>query len=427
MRIFRIDNWDGAPGGAQDYVREVTAELTARGHETRVIQLTDGAVAVPPPVGLQVPTTTRRGARFRQDVFLDRGYRDLLERELRDFHPDLISLHHFDARFATVARVLARQRVPIVMANHDAELVCPISTLVQPGNVVCDGGVRVRCLFTGCRVGWGGPYNLLQTRAFDAWLRDRIRAYLCPSRSLTTYLDSNGYRPAIHLPSFARIPPEVRAAAVPPPDPSTPPTVGYLGRLEWYKGVHDLLRALVPVRASVPDVRLDIAGAGPARGTLERLAASLGVSDRVTFRGPVSGPAKEAWFRAVHVVAVPSNMWENFPLVALEALTRGRPVVATQIGGIPDIVDDGASGVLVPIGNPPALAEALVRLLKDPPRAQAMGAAGRARTLARFTPEAHVARLLAVYDAVLAGRDLASRSEAADLVGAGPVDRSGAG
>lgn len=427
VRIFRIDNWDGAPGGAQEYVREVTAELAARGHVTRVIQVTDGAVAIPPPIGLQVSTSHRRGTRFRQDVFLDRGYRDLLEREIREFRPDLISLHHFDARFATIARVLAAQQVPIVMANHDAELVCPISTLVQPGNVVCDGGVRVRCLFTGCRVGWGGPYNLLQTRSFDGWLRERIRAYLCPSRSLTTYLDSNGYRPAIHLPSFARIPSEVRAAALPPPESATPPTIGYLGRLEWYKGVHDLLRAFVLVTASTPGARLDIAGDGPARGELERLSASLGLGDRVTFRGQVSGPAKEDWFRAIHVVAVPSNMWENFPLVALEALVRGRPVVATQIGGIPDIVDDGASGYLVPIGNPAALAEPLARLLQDPPRARAMGAVGRDRTLGRFTPEAHVARLLAVYDAVLAGRPLASRSEAADLVGAGPVDQSGAG
>ena len=425
VRIFRIDNWDGAPGGAQDYIREVTAELAARGHVTRIIQVTDGAAAIPPPDGLKVPTARGRSARFRADVFVDRTYQGLLEREIRDFAPDLISLHHFDARFATVARVLAAQRVPIVMANHDAELVCPISTLVQPGNVVCDGGVRVRCLFTGCRVGWGGPYNLLQTRSFDMWLRDRVRAYLCPSRSLTDYLDANGYRPAVHLPSFARIPDTVRVAALPWPASTEPPTIGYLGRLEWYKGVHDLLRAVALVRRAVPDVRLDIAGTGPSRAELESLAGSLGIGDRVTFRGQVSGPAKDDWFRAIHVVAVPSNMWENFPLVALEALTRGRPVVATRIGGIPDIVDDGTSGHLVPIGDPPAMADRLSALLQDPDGARRMGQAGRTRTLARFTPETHVARLLAVYDAVLAGRALPSRSAAADLVPTGPVDRSG--
>lgn len=406
MRILRIDSWDGVPGGAQEYVSEVTSELARRGHPSRVLQLTGERATLPPPVGMHIPVDADRLGRTGRDVIPDAALGATVRLAVKEFSPDLVSLHHFDARFATLASELSQLRIPLVFAAHDAELVCPISTLVRPGGIVCDGGVRFRCLFTGCHVGLGGPYNLWQTRVFDRRLRPKIRAYLCPSRSLRDYLDSNGYRPALHLPSFARIPEAVRTSPPPLPDDRAPPTVGYLGRLEWYKGVHDLIAAFASLRRRWPTARLDIAGDGPFRPSLERLARSLGVADGLVFRGRLDGVAKEEWFRGVHLLAAPSNMWENFPLVALEALVRGRPVVGTRIGGIPDIVDDGESGVLVPIERPDLLAEGIGRLLSQPDRLKAMGSVGRERVLARFTPERHLDRLLAVYEAVLQGRPI---------------------
>ncbi len=420
LRILRINSWDGSPGGAEEYIREVTDELGRRGHETRILQITASSGTLPPPLGRTLPRSAGRLARLGEDIVVRRETLDALGREMREFAPDLVSLHHFDARFASLARGLSNLEVPIVVAAHDAELVCPISTLVRPGGIVCDGGVRFRCLFTGCHVGLGGPYNLWQTRVFDAALRDRVAAYLCPSRSLTDYLHANGYRPALHLPSFARIPESVRAAPPPPAPPAGPPTVGYIGRLEWYKGLDDLLRAVAQLVPRLPTIRLDVAGDGPFEPRLRRLADELGISEHVTWRGRVERDAKEGWFSGIHVAAVPSNMWENFPLVALESLVRGRPVVATRIGGIPDIVEDGLSGRLVPIDDPVSLAEALASLLTQPDEAHRMGQTGRARVLERFTPDRHVERLLAVYRAVLGHESLMSGSEASALVEPAP-------
>ncbi|MGI0132047.1 MAG: glycosyltransferase family 4 protein [Thermoplasmata archaeon] len=416
MRILRLDTWDGRGGGAQEYIRTVCSELEARGHPNRVINLVDrpGDRPLARETTVLVPSMGLR--RVSKDILDAPEVREAFDGLVRSFDPDLVQLHHFDAGFATVADLFARVRAPVVMTAHDAELVCPISTLVRPGNIICEGGVRPRCLFTGCHVGLGGPYNLWQRRVFDRKVRPRVRAYLCPSMSLTRYLDAHGYRPAVHLPSFAHIPSEVIERPTPPPSASTPPTIGYLGRLEWYKGVHDLIDALALVRRAVPDVRLDLAGDGPFRPTLEAQVARLGLSDHVVWRGQVDGPAKEAWFRGIHVAATPSNLWENFPLTALEALTRSRPVVATDIGGIPDIVDDGVSGRLVPIASPHALADALRSLLLAPEAAARLGAEGRRRTLARYTPAIHIDRLLAVYRAVLGGSTLRSGMEAQDLV-----------
>jgi glycosyltransferase involved in cell wall biosynthesis len=412
VRILRIDSWDGRPGGAQVYVREIGAELSRRGHTTHVVNLVSELPSEERAEVRSVLVPTGWGRRLPHDVIAAPQVEAEIRDALRTFRPDLVHLHHFDAGFASIARIVPELSVPLVMTAHDAELVCPISTLVRPGNIVCEGGVEVRCLFTGCHVGFGGLYNLWQRRVFDAAVAPKVRAYLCPSYSVTNYLDAHGYRPAIHLPSFAHIPAVVVQAPAPEPGPASPRTVGYLGRLEWYKGVHDLIDAVPILQRAIPDVRLTIAGEGPYRGTLEAQVERLRLGGAVEFAGPVVGPGKEAWFRSIHVLATPSNFWENFPLVALEGLARGRAVVGTDIGGIPDIVEPEVTGLLVPIADPAALAAAVGRLLAEDGLRARLGAEGRRRVLFRFTPELHADRLEAVYRAVLDGRSMTSRSEA---------------
>ena len=412
MRVLRVDSWEGEIGGGQVYIRSVADALSERGHPQRLLNLVTERPTAPRADEEYVVTAPTARARLLSDLGSSAAFESAFRGILEEFKPELIHLHRFDTMFTPIARALGDVDLPIVFTAHDAEIVCPISTLIQPGGVVCDGGVRFRCLVTGCRVGWGGPYNLWQTRVFDQQLAPRIAAFLCPSSLLTTYLHRNHYRPAIHLPPFARIPEAVRAAPYPPPPTDGPPTVGYLGRLEPYKGVQDLLEAIAILSRQEPKLRLTVAGAGGYRSTLEARARALGVSDRVEWRGDVRGAEKEDWFRSINVLAVPSNVWENFGLVALEALTRGRPVVATDFGGLPDIVQDGETGRLVPVSDPGRLAEALRETLADRDRSARWAAEGRRRALERFTPELHVARLLDVYRAVLDRASLGSPMEA---------------
>jgi glycosyltransferase involved in cell wall biosynthesis len=415
MRVLRLDSYEGHPGGGQDYVRSVSDELTARGHPQLLVNIVSELPEHPRDDERFYRAPWPLARRVMPDLTGDAAFESFLARTIEEFRPDLLHLHRFDALFTSIARVIAASPLPLVFTAHDAELVCPISTLVQPGNVVCDGGVRTRCLFTGCEVGLGGPYNIAQTRRFDRELRPKVLAFLCPSARLATYLHANGYRPAVHLPPFAHIPAGVRSAPYPMPPAGSPPTVGYLGRLEPYKGVEDLLESVHRVAHGIPDVRLDIAGDGAERAFLARRVHELGMADRVLWRGDLRSDAKEAWFRGIHVLVVPSRAWENFGLVALEALTRGRPVIATNFGGLPDVVDDGVSGRLVPLGEPTALDGALRELLTDPAKAEQWGLAGRGRSLNRFSPEIHLRRLLSVYASLARGGPSRSPMEADEL------------
>jgi len=400
MRILRINMWDGPVlGGAEDYIREVMTELDSQGHENRLLNLNDVPPPNPKPGERYFRTVPRSagGARLRQDLFLDTELLEVLRQELRDFRPDLVQLHHFQAGITTVGRFVKDLEVPVVMTAHDAGLVCPIQRLVLPDGQHCEGGIRWRCQFTGCRVGQGLPYALWSKHLFDTWVAPHVRAYQCPSRAVQDYLRAHGYEPAVHIPSFVRLPPEVEAGPSAPYPPPGGPVVGYIGRLEEYKGVEDLLRAFVTVAGRFRSSTLDIAGEGSQGEAFRRLAEDLGIAPRVRFLGRLSGRAKFDWYAGIHVLAVPSRGFENLPLVAMEAQAQGRPVVGTDVGGIPEIVQNGRTGRVVPLGDPPALATALDETLRNPDRAAQWGQAGRQRVLEEFHPRRHVRRLLDLY------------------------------
>ena len=179
-----------------------------------------------------------------------------------------------------------------------------------------------------------------------------------------------------------------------------PPTVAFAGRLVREKGVETLVNAFATAVRSVPTARLLIAGAGPKRVELERLAVSLGIADRVTFLGHVDPQQLERELGAVWVQAVPSLWREPWGNAAGEALMRGTAVVASCTGGLADLVDHERTGLHVPPGDAAALAAALVRLLGDRNLAETMGRAARDHALRELAPQRYVDRLLDVYASV---------------------------
>jgi glycosyltransferase involved in cell wall biosynthesis len=178
------------------------------------------------------------------------------------------------------------------------------------------------------------------------------------------------------------------------PHTDSEPRLLCIGRLIPIKGHLVLLRALAQARAKVPAVTLDLAGRGALEPALKAYVRELGLDEAVRFRGFVS-PVQAAIEDAA-IVVVPS-LGEGFGMVALEAMERARPVIASAVGGLPEIVADGETGLVVPSADAEALAEAIVALARDLARAAAMGRAGRDRALAEFTPERCVERIEELY------------------------------
>ena len=186
--------------------------------------------------------------------------------------------------------------------------------------------------------------------------------------------------------------------------PPETPVVAIVARLVPIKAHEVFLRAARLVCAVLPSTQFLVVGDGERREALERLTAELGLGASVRFLGwrrDLERIYADAW-----VVALSSRN-EGSPVSLIEAMAAERPVVATRVGGVPDLVDDGVTGCLVPPDDPGALAEALVALLQDPERRQVLGKAARERVIPAFAAGRLVADVDALYRELLRAKGVA--------------------
>jgi glycosyltransferase involved in cell wall biosynthesis len=211
------------------------------------------------------------------------------------------------------------------------------------------------------------------------------------SRGLARYLaDTEGFTE----PEFEIVHYGIAAGPEPAPYTGEAPRFLCIGRLIPIKGHVVLLRAFRQVLDERPDAKLDIAGRGVLEHGLKDLARELGLDKAVRFLGHVT-PVQRAIEESLAVV-VPS-LGEGFGMVALEAMERGRPVIAASIGGLEDLVREGETGLLVAPGDADELAAAMLRLANDPDSARAMGNEARVRAVERFPEDRCTERTEEVY------------------------------
>src|SRR5436189_6187527 len=198
------------------------------------------------------------------------------------------------------------------------------------------------------------------------------------------------------------------APALPPaPTPASAALDGtgpvlFVGRLVERKGVAHLIEAMARLGRGDEGPRLEIVGDGPERPRLEALVRRLGVENRVAFRGKIASDELQASYARAAVCVLPSVLdargdTEGLGVVLLEAMNHATPVIASRVGGIPDIVEDGVSGLLVPPGDADALAAAVRRLRDDPDLARRLGEGGRRRPREQCNWTAIVRRWLDLY------------------------------
>ncbi len=174
--------------------------------------------------------------------------------------------------------------------------------------------------------------------------------------------------------------------------------IGTVGRLVPLKGHEYLLDAFARLRQQWPSLHLVIVGDGPERGVLSQQGERLGIAGAVTFTGHREDVAD--LLTPMEVFVLPSEA-EDFGRVLLEAMALERPIVATAGGGVPEIIEDNVTGLLVPPADPAGLAAGIAALLADPPRARLLGRAGRQRVEKAYTLRRHAEQVEAVYSEIL--------------------------
>lgn len=285
---------------------------------------------------------------------------------------------YFPAVTVALSRVLGMHRAASVVSFHNLAYAAGVN---RPGP-----GLRFR-------------------KALAAWLYPRgFDALLAVSAAVAAH-----YRQALGLGSVEVLHNPVSLALVNRAAPQAVPSAGAAaevlvpGRLVHEKGHADVLEALALLGREGPSLRMTFAGHGPLREILLSAVGAMGPGHRVSITGPVSHEQMLDAMARADLVVVPSR-FEGFGLTALEAMALGRPVLATTAGGLPEVIEHGVSGWLVPPGDPAALAQAMASLLGDAALRQRLGAAGRERARARFALPEIAARLRAIYQRVTVAR-----------------------
>jgi len=369
--------------GVGEQVLQLATGLRERGHEVEVLG------------------RGGEGARGPKFLFLLAIVRPALAAIAR-FRPDVVQLHESDSGLLA-AWLGRRRRRPLLVA------------LLQVSYV--EERRAVRALRWGEEILGEPTVTEVRFRRYKAPLqivlgRRTARAadlVLAPSATTAAELarDYGAHDTAVLPNASGGIPATPQAVREVPAD--GPPGLLFVGRLRLRKGVEVLLRALALLRVQGLSPRLRIAGDGEHRAAIERAAARFGVRDQVDFLGR-RGPAEIRWLLARSAALVVPSTYEGMPLVVLEAMVEGVPVVASRVSGIPEVVLDAETGWLVPPEDPPALAAALAELLADPAAARRRGERGRERLEARYRPAVVAALWESIVGAaLLKRRDVSQR------------------
>ncbi|NVN99736.1 MAG: glycosyltransferase family 4 protein [Geobacteraceae bacterium] len=383
MKILLINDFIEKVGGAEQVVYSTMNILQAHGHDTL----------------LYAPTINSRS--IPASVFSFRHYR-AIRRLIQEFKPDIVHAHGIYRNVSPSVLLAARSfRVPIVMTLHDFHLVCPKTSLVDGRHLNCETGFGYHCLLLNCypRIRFSRIYQCLKMIKLSlhrAIIRSTVHQFLPPSFSLMNWTKKNFDSENVTL-----LPYLLMTEHEPSPQPPRTRTLLYIGHLTEQKGVDVLLRAIAKTSQIIPDISLKIVGAGDCERMLKELAASLKITGNITFVGNLANEQVIHEYDDAYCVIIPSKYVENLSVVGLEAIAKGKVVIASRIGGLPDIVDHNETGFLVRPGDPDDLAEKIIYVMQHPAILPDMGRRAHAKFLRTFSKQAYYRTVISVYDRII--------------------------
>lgn len=402
MRVLQVNKFLYRRGGAESYMLDLSTALAEGGDE---VEFWGMVHPQNPPYRYDhlfvsetdfeaPPADTRTRLLMAGRLLYSPGARWRLGKVIDAYEPAVVHAHNVYHQLSpSVLAAAARRGAGVVMTLHDYKLACPVYRFLNDGGICedCAGGRWYKTVTNRCTRGMLGPSAL---NAAEAYLHHGLGLYtryvdvfVAPSQFLADKVAAAGVAEASIevLANFADV------------DGVSPCFEGedvvFAGRLSPEKGVATLIDALAHM--AVP-AKLHVYGTGPQEDELRRRAAEV-APKRVVFWGRRSADEVAAAMAAAAVVVCPSEWYENCPMVVLEAMAAGKAVVATDLGGLPELVDHERTGLLVPPGDPAALGQALGSIAGDQLAQKQLGQAARERAEARHRLADHVAAVRGVY------------------------------
>jgi glycosyltransferase involved in cell wall biosynthesis len=403
MRILILHNRYLYRGGEDESTESEVTLLRERGHQVQTLTLDNHAIA-----GMN------RWRAALSAVWSTPSYRTL-RRLLGEFRPQVVSVHNFFPLLSPSIYFAAEaDRVPVVQALHNYRLLCPGAMFFR-NRAVCEActgrlvpwpGMVYGC-YRGSRAATAAvTAMIIAHRAAGTW-HEKVRAYITPTEFARKKFEEAGFplRKLVVKPNFLLRDPGLGSARG---------GFGlFVGRFAPEKGIETLLAAWQKLRAPVG---LKLVGDGPMMGEILEAADGL---PTVEVLGPKSLVEVYKLMGEAAFLVFPSEWYETFGRVAVEAFAKGTPVIASDIGAISELVSDGRTGLLFRPGDPEDLAAKVEWFLSHPAEAQQMRAEARDEFLAKYTAERNYRSLMDIFERAIDGRGIAVEPRAAAARAAG--------
>jgi glycosyltransferase involved in cell wall biosynthesis len=402
MRIAMANNYYYLKGGAERVLFEEKKILEAHGHQVPVFSQSHPYNESSEFSDYYLPFKDWRNiSRIQKlqmafNMMYDRRAAYGFDRFLEVTDSDIVHVHNIYGGLTTsILDTAQRKGVPVVMTLHDYKLICPSYLMLNRGSVCesCKNRRFIYCLLKTCHkesLTASGVYCI--ESYLNKWLHkyDTIRYFICPSMfSLKKHVEHGIPRDKLlHIRNFVNF-------FKHEPHYENGKYVLFVGRLSEEKGILTLLKAVehlnVPVR---------IVGDGPLKAEYEDFVAAHKI-DHVIFEGYKSGDDLKRLYENAAFLVIPSECYENAPMTVLEAYSYGKPVIGSRIGGIPEMIEHGRTGLLFTPRQADELAECLRMLWRDSSLRSEMGREARERVEKEFSSQAHYKQLMGLYSTVL--------------------------
>jgi glycosyltransferase involved in cell wall biosynthesis len=409
LKILQINKYYCPKSGSDRYVFDVSAMLQSRGHTVIPFAMkherneqTDYSKYFVENIDYE--TVIKKGIFAKMHAFFKIIYsleaRNKLLKLITRENPDIAHVHKFSNTLTpSILYALKKKNIPVVQTLHDYRTVCPNYNMYDFNRFElcedCKGhkyfnAVRRRCQKSSYLIGLNIAlesylYHFLNT------YESTIDLFISPSNFLMKKMIEFGIdrNKVIHIPNFVDSNKYV-------PSYTNSNYILYFGRLERHKGIQTLIAAMKNVKAS----RLYIAGEGTLRNELEKYAKRNNIRN-VTILGFITRKKLIELIRHSLLTVLPSEWYENCPMSILESFALGKPVIGANIGGIPDLVDNGYTGLLFEAGNVDDLTERINYLLDNKNLVAEMGRNARKRVEEKYDEKIHYERLMEAYNKVL--------------------------
>ncbi len=379
MKILFVHNAYQHKGGEDTVLEAEAALLTSRGHVVQHFTRHNNDISQMSRVSVAIQT------------FWSTPSAKDFEVQLRSFKPDIVHVHNtFPLISPAIYWVADRLGVPVVQTLHNFRLFCPQAMLLREGKVCedCLGKLPWRGALRGCYRESRLQSTVLASmvslhRGLGTW-QNKVTRYIALNHFCRNKFIEGGL-PAERIvikPNFVDFSPPI---AVDRKD------FLFVGRLSAEKGIDTLVAASRMVEAAC----VQVAGTGPE-------AELLNAVPNIRALGALTGDQVREAMGGAMALVLPSIWYENFPRTLVEAFGCGLPVIASRIGALAELVEDGVTGLLFEPGDPVSLADAMRWALEHPAEMAAMGKAARAHYEANFTAERNYQQLLAIYEGAIA-------------------------